>query len=300
MNAPLISVVVPAYGHQAFIGRCLASIAQQDHGPVELILLDDCSKDDTLAVAQRFLDQDGVRSRFQRVVCERNPQNLGAHDTINRGVSMAQGAYISLVNSDDVYYPGRLTSLLNVLTSCEARLAFSAVQCIDLMDQVAFDEEAAAIPTTIPHRARANLPTLGFSFLRYQPSISTGNLLFERSLFDQVGGFISLKYCHDWDFMLQALRWTEPAFVDQVLYGYRLHGGNSFRELSDRAAIESEIVLTRYFKGIRAHRTQNRFAPTPYNWPHVFEAATALFEVDGIWKKAIGGVVGKTRVYAGN
>ncbi|CAO3460130.1 hypothetical protein [Azospirillum argentinense] len=299
MNAPLISVVVPAYGHQDFIARCLASIAEQDHGPVELILLDDCSKDDTLAVAQRFLDQDGVRSRFQRVVCERNPRNLGAHDTINRGISMAQGQCISLVNSDDLYYPGRLTSLLKALQGSGARLAFSAVQCIDLTDQVAFDEDAAAIPTTVPHRARANLPTLGFSFLRYQPSISTGNLFFERSLFDQVGGFISLKYCHDWDFMLQSLRWTEPVFVDQVLYGYRLHGGNSFRELSDRAAIESEIVLTRYFKGVRAHKTQNRLAPAPYNWPHVFETATALFEVDGIWRKASGGITGKSRVHEG-
>jgi len=297
MKRPLISVVVPAYGHEEFIERCLRSIWEQDYDNIEVIVLDDRSKDRTFHVAKRFLGNEEVRSKFRRVVCERNHKNVGAHETLNRGIAMATGEYVSLINSDDTYYPGRLSRLLEELRRTGSRLAFSAVRCIDDEDHVAYGLDADSIPISAARRARDNLPSQSFGFLRYQQAISTGNLFFERTLFEEIGGFIPLKYCHDWDFTLQAVVRTEPVYVDEVLYGYRLHGRNSFRALSDQAAIETEVVLTRYFKTILLMRAPNRLAPTPYNWPEVFSTFTRVLGVRHFWHSASHQTSVGSRVY---
>ena len=89
--------------------------------------------------------------------------------------------------------------------------------------------------------------------MRHNAAVSTGNLVFRRRLLECTGGFAALRVCHDWDFVLAASRTTRFAFVDEPLYGYRLHGANTFSGLTLAGRLEGEIVLDRFLRDVDTH-----------------------------------------------
>jgi hypothetical protein len=83
--------------------------------------------------------------------------------------------------------------------------------------------------------------------------VSTGNLVFRRSLLDATGGFAALRVCHDWDFLLAATRATCLRLVPEPLYVYRLHGANTFSGLTLAGRLDGDVVLSRFFAGLDTH-----------------------------------------------
>lgn len=294
----LVSVIVPAYKHADYIAESLHSVYAQTYPDIELIVIDDCSPDVTYAKAQTLCASALFQRRFRAVQCLQNERNSGAHATLNRGIALAQGEYIALLNSDDLYHPQRIDILLRAVQEAEAAFAFSGYAFIDAKDVEISQHPLLLELETGLRQAQEDFPTLGFAFLRRQVALSTGNLFFQRSLFDRVGGFIDLKYCHDWDFALQALRYTEPVFVEQPLYRYRVHGTNSFATLGDVAALETEIVLRRYFTACEQAGTANPLAPWQSNWPGVFESALRCFGVYAYYLRSKSGYYPWHRVTA--
>ena len=90
-----ISVIVPAYNSGEKIRECLDSIINQTHRDLEIILVDDCSSDDTFQIMQEYADRDS------RIHIMRNKINCGAGFSRNRGLDIATGEYVTFVDSDD-------------------------------------------------------------------------------------------------------------------------------------------------------------------------------------------------------
>jgi hypothetical protein len=137
--------------------------------------------------------------------------------------------------------------------------------------------------------ARQDYPALSFSFLQKQIALSTGNFLFERGLFQMVGGFLDLKYCHDWDFVLQSTRFAEPVYVDAPLYKYRVHGLNSFLALDEVAGAETEFVLERFFSTCERYGACNQEAPSEKNWPGLFRMLIKKHGMEAMYTRAVTG-----------
>ncbi|MDX2263824.1 MAG: glycosyltransferase [Hyphomicrobiales bacterium] len=265
---PLVSVVVAAYKHEAFIEACLRSIERQTYARLELILIDDCSPDATFDIASRVAAKSA--KRYARVVVKRNAVNRGAHFTLNRAASLAQGEYISFMNSDDAYAPTRIEAMTSALARSGRRWGFSGVLTIDADGQPYFDETLCHHIYWRPHVYSRRLPSLSWCFMPFQATASTGNLFVERALHERIGGFADLKYCHDWDYALRAVFEAEPAFEPQDLYLYRIHGANSFRSLSDVAEADTRYCLRGYLSRAMSRRPVNPLAPSPANWPTLF------------------------------
>ena len=103
MSAPVpVSVVVPSYNHGDFIEECLES-ALATRVEIEVVVVDDGSTDDTRARIEPFLSDPRVRFYPQ--------ENRGAHAAFNRGVDLARGDLIFLLNSDDAFAPSRIEAL---------------------------------------------------------------------------------------------------------------------------------------------------------------------------------------------
>ncbi|MCW5207043.1 glycosyltransferase family 2 protein, partial [Desulfobulbus sp. F5] len=115
-SSPLISVIIPAYNHERFIGPAIESVLQQTWKHLELIVIDDGSKDSTGKVAQSYTDP-----RFSYY----HQENQDAYNTINRGLSLAKGEYIAILNSDDIYTTDRLEKLLAIQQESGAACVFS-------------------------------------------------------------------------------------------------------------------------------------------------------------------------------
>lgn len=94
-DGPLVSVVVPAYNCAETLPTVLRSLLTQSWRPLEVLVVDDCSSDQTAAVAESFAEQD------DRVRVLRMPQNSGAYETRNTGAEHARGAFITVHDSDD-------------------------------------------------------------------------------------------------------------------------------------------------------------------------------------------------------
>jgi glycosyltransferase involved in cell wall biosynthesis len=259
-HPPLVSVVVPAYNHELYVEQALRSVVEQDYDAIELIVVDDRSTDGTRNVIWSYLDREDTRARFRRVLFLENEENLGASRTINRGIYETTGEYINVLNSDDLFASNRLSRLVKHCQSRQAEFVFAGVRLL-VDDVAAFQDEIeylSDIQNSIEH-----FPTVGFALLRNQCALSSGNFFFSRRVWTEVGEFRNLKYCHDWDFELRSLLVTEPLFVAEPLYGYRLHSGNSFLQLQALAAAETEAVLSNYLFLCRNRPVGNPLAPSP-------------------------------------
>ena len=111
-SAPLqVSVVVPAYRAEAVIGKALASVARQTLKPLEIIVVDDGSRDDTAKRACEFLQDTALPHIVVRL-----EKNSGPSHARNVGVSFARGEYVAFLDADDVWIPDKLalqTQLMN-------------------------------------------------------------------------------------------------------------------------------------------------------------------------------------------
>ena len=126
MNIPKISVIIPAYNEEKYIGRCIRSLLLQsiDNSEYEIIIIDDASHDKTLQIIDNYLDS---------IVFLKNKENLGLPASLNRGILKASGQFIVRVDADD-YVHNDYLKILSIHLQLNNDL--DAVACdYDLVDQ---------------------------------------------------------------------------------------------------------------------------------------------------------------------
>lgn len=106
-DAVLVSVIIPAYNCAAYIDGAIESALQQDV-PLEIIIIDDCSKDNLQSHILRYADN-------PQITYVRNERNMGVSASRNRGIAMAKGAYIALLDADDQWVPNKLARQIQLL-----------------------------------------------------------------------------------------------------------------------------------------------------------------------------------------
>ncbi|MEM4721302.1 MAG: glycosyltransferase [Candidatus Methanomethylicaceae archaeon] len=232
---PRVSVIIPSYNHAPFITEAIQSVLNQTEKDLELIVVDDGSIDETRSILS------GISDARLRIIFQ---EHQGAHAALNRGLEEAQGDYLAILNSDDIYYPQRLEQLTKILASRrDLGLVGSFIEVIDHKGRTMGikhgykDLEPWVLP--YPERSfRAGDDQRG-ALVTENFFATTSNFLFKRELYEQIGGFRELRYAHDWDFLLRAslVSWVEVC--PEVLLKYRVHSKNTIRE--DKAGMIFEI-----------------------------------------------------------
>jgi glycosyltransferase involved in cell wall biosynthesis len=247
-QGPTVSVVMPAYNHESFVARALDSVLAQTYGTLEVIVVDDGSRDATGEVLDEY-----ARRCTTHPLTVLHQQNAGAHDAINHGLALARGQFVALINSDDLYAPTRLQSCLEAMAQRDASFAFSATSFVNEAGAVIGDDDryVAQLRETIARGFQAPDPV--YALIRSNIAISSGNFVFRRELLKATGGFCALRVCHDWDFILAASYHTALAMVEQPLYIYRVHGANTFSDRGLSTRLEIEQLLSRFFRDIYRH-----------------------------------------------
>ena len=118
MEMPLVSIIVPVYNAQSHLSRCLESICGQEYKNLELIVINDGSKDKSLPVCEEFRKKD---SRILLV----DKANSGVSDTRNLGLKLAGGKYVQFVDSDDYIAPDYTARLVGAAEKTGADLVIS-------------------------------------------------------------------------------------------------------------------------------------------------------------------------------
>ncbi len=230
-----ISVVLPSYNHAAYVAEAVRSVLSQSLTDLELIIVDDGSQDASLDILSGFSD---CRLRLY------SQPNQGAHAAINRGLSMATGNYLAILNSDDVYHPQRLEKLVGVLINDPGvGLAGSYIQLIDHQGQPrgvkhGYQDCEPWILESPQCSFRAGTD-LRAALLTENYFATTSNFVISRQWFERTGEFRPLRFTHDWDYALRLAKQAGLALLPEPLLHYRVHASNTIRQ--DQAAMLFEI-----------------------------------------------------------
>lgn len=230
---PLVSVIVPAYNAEATLAETLSSVLAQTHRRLEILVVDDGSRDGTAAVAE------AVRRAEPRLELIRQA-NAGVAAARNAGLARARGDYVAWLDADDLWHPAKVEKQLAVFAAASTPPSF--VYCGYRMI------DAAGIVVRNPR----TLADVSGSTVRRQIATTyftnVSSMMAPRSLARALGGHD--PRLREWgvegaeDLLLQLrLALRGPAgCVREALVGYRMHGANMSRAVA-RAARSNEKAL---------------------------------------------------------
>ena len=203
MTGPLISVILPVYNMGRYVAEAVASIQAQRYEPLEILLIDDGSTDDTPKVAARF----GDAIRYIR------KPNGGAASARNTGLQEARGEIIATLDADDQWPENKLAlQVPRLLAADEPDVVSGRIRYVELPGALMLDYRFEGPDQTVAH-------------------IHLGAALYRRRAFDQVGGFDeSLRVGDDQDWFLRARELgLKVVVMHEVTLLYRLHDSNMTR-----------------------------------------------------------------------
>lgn len=237
----LISVIIPAYNHEKYIQETINSIINQTYQNIELIIIDDGSKDATWQKIQEMKDK--CEQRFSRVIFQ-TKENEGTCKTLNQLLSLAQGEYVYLIASDDLAKAQAIEKEVNFLNSNpKYALVCGDNEIIDCNGKICFwDKER----NNVYDIKKAKYKTFSDYFQKVKKNKFTPNAfgtystlyinnyipngyLIRKSIFETIGYFTPEAPLEDYWLMLQISKYAKMKFIKEILFSYRWHDTNTIK-----------------------------------------------------------------------
>ena len=217
----MISVVMATYNGEKYLGLQLDSILKQTRQDLEVVIIDDCSKDSTPVILRRYASADA------RIKLHFNEENLGCSRSFEKGINLASGDYLALVDQDDIWLPQKLERLIDEIEEYDLDMVYSDTQLIDENGKPRTD------------RWQDHCPKFGIDSSNPEIAMIAAFNSFILGC-SMVFNAASLKKClpiehgyfnHDKWIVSNIAYWGRFKFIAEPLFYYRLHNGNySMRE----------------------------------------------------------------------
>ena len=232
-QSPLVSAVIPTFNRGPLLERAIGSVLAQTYRPVEIIVVNDGSTDDTAARVGR-LDIPGLRYFHTRA-------NAGAAAARNLGIAEARGDLIAFLDADDEWLPEKIARQVAAFAGGPQRIAL--IYC-------GAAEVSPDWPTVERHPV---LRGALFEKLRLRNFLRTPSVMVRRDVLDRVGGFdCGLAACEDWDLWLRIARDYLIDYVDYM--GVRVHTGRGDQlSYRSRAVFLANATIFKRYNGGAVH-----------------------------------------------
>jgi glycosyltransferase involved in cell wall biosynthesis len=217
-DLPLVSVIVPCYNHARYLERCLDSLLEDGYPNLELVLIDDGSKDDSFAIAERWVAAHGARLAGGAQI--RRQANAGLTPTLNRLTAAARGAFFTMLASDDYLLPGGIQARVRHLLAHPELLAVCA-------DASAIDEDGLHLADSVLDRRKVSRAamqcrdTIAIELIIHW-RMPGPVLLCRREIVDCVGPYDERFAIEDRNYYLRMLAAGALGYVDRVVSAYRI------------------------------------------------------------------------------
>lgn len=246
----LISIVIPVYNASKFLAKTLDSAINQTYKNIEILLIDDCSKDNSLEI---MLDYERKDSRIKVLTSEKNQ---GVAAVRNRGIQAANGDYIALLDSDDIWIETKLEKQIKALKENNADISYCSYCFINENDK------SVMHPFVVPS-------DITYQKMLYCNYIGCSTVLAKASLFKE-HPFKKRFYHEDYVLWMELLRIPVKAIgIKEVLVNYRMMSGSRsynkvnaakkrwdiYRNAFGMNSVHSCLAMTGYaFNAIRKYR----------------------------------------------
>ncbi|BDY13168.1 glycosyltransferase family 2 protein [Hydrogenimonas cancrithermarum] len=233
MRSPKITVLMPVYNAQEFLGEAIESVLNQTFGDFEFLIIDDASTDDSAEIIHSFKDT--------RIVYLRNEINQGVARALNRGVKVAKGDYIARMDADDICDLDRLKKQYRFMSdNPEIGLCGSAIQGFGSIEREYF----------YPQNGNGIKALLLFNSAFAHPSV-----MIKRDILQTLKYRDTLRRAQDYELWTRCVHITGCANIPEVLLYYRHHDSQiSSRKKGDQQQ-SADMIRLSYLQSIHSDFT---------------------------------------------
>lgn len=213
---PLISVLMLSFNHDRYISDAINSVLNQNFRDLELIIIDDCSSDNSRRIIEAHQKDDyRIKAFFHR-------KNMGMAKTANECILKATGKYISFLDSDDLWVKSKLEKQVAILNSNDNLIVWSEGEIINA-DGFPTNETFTQLNLASDAKKSGDI----FEILLNHNYIFMSSLIFKRDFATKIMFDRRLKYLNDQKFVAQLAKEHEFYYIEEPLVKYRVHGKNS-------------------------------------------------------------------------
>lgn len=263
----LVSIVVASYNHAEYLAQRMDSLIAQTYQDIEIIVIDDCSTDDSLQVLRRYEGDPRVRLIARE-------QNGGWVAVSNQGIELSRGEFVIFANCDDACEPQLIEQLVLAMRSGDnVGIAFCRSWLVD-KDNKILSDDLLSQQRAFQKRCAVDALIPGAEMGKYLlhscviPNLSAA--LIRRECFARVG-VLSPDYraCSDWDLFFRVAEHFDFAYVSQPLNLFRQH------ETTIRSVMKERATYEEYFRVLLGNLRKLRLT--------LIERAQARMRVMSLW-----------------
>jgi glycosyltransferase involved in cell wall biosynthesis len=227
LKPPTVSVVIPTYNRAGVISKPIHSILAQTYQDFEIIVVDDCSSDDTEQVLESFKEP--------RIRYIRHQTNSGAAVARNTGIDSSTGAYIAFLDSDDEWLPEKLEKQLNLFQQCSSEVGF-------IYTGFAAVDECNRVKRIVSSNHRGSLSDR----LLYSNFIGTpSTVMVRREYLQQVQGFDPNmpSFIEDMDLWFRLSEQCQFEVIPEILTRYAYSDSGDRLTLNHKSVVEGTLAF---------------------------------------------------------
>ena len=270
-NFPLVTAFVGCYNHSRFVEQCLDSVKHQTYPNLQVIIFDDCSKDNSVAVIDTWLKRHRLDWQFIP-----HTRNIGICASLNEVLRLARGKYISMVAADDVWLPDKTARQVEMMEQLPGDVG------VLYSDAFQVNENGEALPQMFVEAHREFVvPPEGFLFDvllegNFIPAMTT---LIRRECFNQVGTYDEDLCFEDWDMWMRISRTFRFVYDTIPAAKYRIVLSSASRAMSGAMWRSAKLLRVKYFFRGWLNAEQRR------RWLNAVQERNAALDLDGtVWR----------------
>jgi glycosyltransferase involved in cell wall biosynthesis len=251
VDYPLVSIITPTYNRSLFLNETIQSVLLQDYPRIEYIVLDDGSTDNTIEVLKRYKE---------RIKWERHP-NMGETKTVNKGLSIAHGDIISIVNSDDPLLSRAIsTSVTYMRRNSDIIVVYPDWNYIDENSRI------------ISHKQAADYDYL-FMIRHHHCLVGPGAFISRKAIEKAGQRDPEFKYVADYEYWLRLGLFGKFLHIPETLATFRVHRDSaSISHKGIEMAEEHVRVLKKFYSRLDLNSDVNNVHNEALCWAYIYAA----------------------------
>lgn len=239
MSTPKISVIIPAYNHEKYIAQAIESVLSQTFGDYELLIADDCSKDRSREMIQKYKDP-RIRTFFLE-------KNIGPIAILEFLINQSRGDTIALLNSDDYWLPGKLEAQYKImLLHPELGACFTWADMIDENTK----KNEMLMADALKHKNRNQGEWLKRFFYKAN-CLCHPSILIKKKVYSELGMYkYYLRQLPDFDLWIRLIKKYPIQVIEESYVVHRRHDLNSSTTNSEntiRGKNELQLIFNTFF-----------------------------------------------------
>lgn len=234
-SSALVSVVIPCFNRARLIESALNSVKRQDYRPMEVVIVDDGSTDDSANVVEKWAKLNGEQE-FSVILLRQN--NQGANVARNRGIEHASGEFVAFLDSDDLWLPEKISKQMEVFgQKPEVGGVYCGLRQVDL--------ETGEKSRYMPRRYCSG--NILRSLLVQDVTEPTSCWMVRKACFENAGLFdVSLPARQDWDMWIRLSAHYSIGCVPEALVEMGNHAGERVRSDARREILAHQVIFAKY------------------------------------------------------